>query len=123
MSNLMQNAAGWFAARMAQVAGRSVTYRRGAKTASLTGWVDSHTYQVYDGDGILTNYVADDWTFKVSSMLFGTETIIPQPGDRIEETLNSTSLVWEVMPVSGTTPYEWLDTSNTMVVVHTKRLQ
>lgn len=108
---------------MQTVAGRSITYRRGTRTVSLVGWVDSHAYQVFDGDGVMVNYTSDDWTVKTSELKFGTEAITPTPGDRIEETLNGTAIIWEVMPPAGAATFEWLDTSNTMTLIHTKRVQ
>jgi hypothetical protein len=64
----------------------------------------------------------DDWTFTASEMLINGVLVTPQQGDRIHETLNGVTVVYEGMPVGTRKPCEFLDTSGILLTVHSKKV-
>lgn len=127
MPTLFSNAfdsGGWLSAQVQAAAAVTVTYARGAETATITtavvgrtaykselerpGWVE-----VGDRDYLIP---ADDLT--AANATWAT----PAVGDRISETVDGTTLVFEVVtPDTGEPAWRYSDPQNTVWRIHVKR--
>lgn len=124
MTTLMQRGATWLGDRLKTAAGRSVTLTRGATTSSvIIGWVEIVEYEEIGQDGLTTSVRYDDWTFNADEVLLSAAQIVPRSGDVLTETLNGSTVKYEVLPTQSKSEVEWLDTSGLVLKVHTKRIQ
>jgi len=122
MTNLLQDGAAWLGDRLKDHAGRTVTYSRGATSFDGTAVGKRAFYDVVDEDGIGTKVLSYDFIWKQSD-LSANSLWPPRNGDRITETINGESHVFEAMPLSDDEPcYQWMDGSAILVVIHTKRV-
>lgn len=119
MSTLFQDAASWLSDQLADADGRSVVYKQGAGNLSVTAVPRDATYEVVNGEGVNTEIQSRDWIILASLL----SSITPRPGDRIEETVGASTLIFEVMPLENMPCVEWHDSSGIMLVLHSKRIQ
>lgn len=123
MTTLIQRGASWLGERLKTAAGRSVTLTRGVTVSSaITGWVASVEYEEVGDDGLTTSVRYDDWTFNADEVLLSAVQIVPRSGDVLTESLNGSTIKYEVLPLQNRPEVEWLDSSGILMTVHTKRI-
>lgn len=123
MTNLLQRGATWLGGKLKTVAGRSVTYRRGNRSVTITATPQEQQAEVQGVGGVNTVVSWYDWTITASDLVLAGETVEPLEGDEIAETLNGVTIVWEVMPVAKMKHFDWADSSGILLKVRTKRTQ
>ena len=127
MTNLLQSSAAFLIDTLnsTSVAGRTVRYERGGETlvAELAGVCAMIEYEVIDTDGVMTSLTSFDWTFEASDMEVNGAIVEPARGDRIIETINSTEVSYEPLPLGTKPASESLDTSGVILLVHTKKVK
>lgn len=121
MSTLFAKLKDWLPGHAAQVAGVTVTYTRGATSRTITAVVGRTVFASQLDGGPRIEFGDRDYLIEATEMTaFGD----PQIGDRIAETLNGTSRVWEVMtPGTGEPAWRWSDPQHTRYRVHTTQVQ
>ncbi len=118
MPNLMQRGTTWLGTKLQSAAGRSIVYMQGGVPYPLTATPTTKDYEVIGDDGMPT--VVSRWDFIITSSELA---VTPRTGDRITETLNSSTVTYEVLPISETKPCcEALDNSAILLLVHTKKV-
>jgi len=123
MINLMQDGATWLGEQLQAAAGRSVTYRRGNRSATLTAVPSQHEYDVLDEDGFATKRQSYDFVVTAADLVLGSDTIEPRPGDRIDDTINGEERHFELMPLGDRPCCEWHDVTGIQLIVHCKRIK
>lgn len=124
MTTLLQRGVTAFSSRIKTAAGRSVTItRQSNSTATITGACASNAYSEVGEDGLQTSVTYDDWTFTAADIVISSTTVEPRDGDVITETINGDTVKWEVLPLQNKPCTEWLDTTGTLLLVHTRRIQ
>ena len=108
--------AGMSAARC--LAGDSVTYSRGASTATVSNAVQTKTeFEVLDGSGVAAVVEAVEWLVAVADLPFGE----PQVGDTITRVVGGTSHTYTVEhPGQGVSHFEYTDTGRTQFRIRTR---
>ena len=124
MSNLLQDGATWLAGQLQDHAGRDVVLRRqGEALTQLTGTVVMQQYDVVDEEtGIVFTVLSYDWVFTTSEYRVAGVQVSPLPFDRLEETLDGSSIAFEVMSLGKKPCWEWFDSSGIMLLVHSKKV-
>ena len=123
MTNLMQDAATWLGSQLKTVAGRTVTYTRGASSVSLTAAVSMHEYQVIDTEGFETQVVSRDYFLMAADLIIGGSVVAPRAGDQITESIGGIDQTFEAMNLGDSGPaWNEADPDGTLIVVHTKRV-
>jgi hypothetical protein len=124
MPTLMQNAATWLGAQLQAAAGRSIIYHRSSDVSgTISGVCSKVEYEVLDRDeGAMTAVTFDDWLFTASELIVNGTAITPRIGDQITETLNGTTITYEVLPIDKRPCFEFADSSGILLTVHTKRV-
>lgn len=125
MANLFGDVTGGALAHLAAAmkgnTGRTVAYRQGTRSPTLTGWASETEIQV-EQEGSVTVAKVFVWNFYAKDLT--DNDIRPKSGDRIVETLNGLEVVYESMPIDDrTTVKDQLDTSSVITQVFTKRIR
>ena len=119
MSDLMADAATFFADQAAAYLSQTVTYRRGGLTVSLAATkcpIRSETDGQYNED-----FEPCDWLITASLIVLGGVTIEPEATiDVIEE---AGGQQWEVLQLPNEPHFRPLDPFRTMFRIHTKRIK
>lgn len=123
MTNVLQDAAAWLAGQLKEKAGRTVTYsRNGFDSAAITGWVAKKEYESVGADGMQTLVTSFEWSFEATDIVVNGSQITPRSGDIITETLNGTTIVYEVLPIENRPETEWQDDAGVMVIARTRKV-
>ncbi len=124
MTNLLQDGVAWLGDQLRNAAGRTVVYRRGTQTTSITAVGIRNRRSVIGDDSlpvVITNY---EWQVKASDLLFGGTSAEPRPGDQIIESIGAQSVKYQVLELDATTPcFEFLDESGQELLIHTSRMR
>lgn len=119
MADLLSSGASWLAGKLKNFAGRSVTYRRGSTSYSgLTATHQSQLYDVIQEDGIATSVRLDDFIWTYADL-----PVKPRQGDLIIETINGVEQSFEVRPIGDLPCWELMESSESLAIVHTKRVE
>ena len=117
MSNLLEDGAVWLAGQLADHAGKSITFIRGATESDpITGTAVQQDYELLV-DGMVVVVTLWDWTFATANLPWTL-----RAGDRLKATLLGVETQFEVLPVAKRPCSELLDTSGVMTLVHTKQV-
>lgn len=105
-----------------QIAGGTVTYRRGATTGSVNAAVGKTDFQAADGDQTLVTWSSVDFLIAVAELLLAGNPIEPAAGDRIERTIAGQTVIHEVTAPPGEPVLAFSDPGHTQYRIHTKRI-
>jgi hypothetical protein len=127
MATLFANARDWLADQMQAAAGVSVSYARAAGGAaiSLTPWVGRSGFTAEVEGGAYVQWGDRDYLIQRSDLTVSGSEVEPALGDRLTETINGVSHVFEVQtpksgePVAG---WRWSDQSRSVYRLHVKRV-
>lgn len=119
MPDLLNVGLAWLTQRRSETMAETVTYSRGAASASLEATRARSVRDEVDREGIVYRYETVDWIMAASSIDFGDGPVVPQAGDVITD---SGGNQYGVMSVPGEAPYRNSDTAGFSLRVHTKNL-
>ncbi len=105
-------------ARIQQLAGETVTYRRGAHKVTLTATVGSTREQSVDDSGMVLTIRHCDFHVPQASLVLNGKTVEPQAGDTITR---SDGTVWEARPIVSDRCYYDADQYGHEWRIHTER--
>lgn len=122
MTNILQDGAAWLGGQLKDHAGTSITYQRGALSATLTGTATLHEYEVVDQDGFSTTVLSRDYIVHAADLVLSGAEIAPRAGDQITETIGGVACSFEVMPLGMKKEYEPVDRDGLLLLIHTKKV-
>lgn len=115
MSDLLATGGAWLAGKLANHASRTVTYQRGADTASVAACITSSVLRIDNGIDALRIVRTDrDYVITTADLPFGT----PLSGDTIIDTDGT----FELLPYGDEPIYRPLDARGVMTLIHVKRI-
>jgi hypothetical protein len=119
---LLSRGLAFLRSKLAEGAGVSVVYSRGATSGTITAWVGTtlFTGQVRDGIGGFVEWGERDYLFPLSAI--STSFTEPRRGDRITETINGVSMTFEIQGPQGEVAWRYSDSERKLVRVHCKRV-
>lgn len=123
MSDLLERAAIWLEAQRTQHATRTVTYRRESDTVAVAATIGHTEFQVDDGYGVLTKVESRDFLILAAALVLGGIQVVPERGDRIEETVGTVTYVYEVMAPGKEPPFRYSDPYRLTLRIHTKQVE
>lgn len=123
MSTFLDDAVSWMVGAVHSRAGRTVTYRRGLSTTTLTaaGWV--RDYQVFDASGTYSDLTLHDWQIVPSDLLIGGVQVEPKRGDQIEVSIGGSTRYYDVCPLGRKPCFEIVDGGENAMVIHTRAVE
>jgi len=105
-------------ASVRDVAGVDLTYRRGGSSVSLRGVPGRTLFSGQDAERFLTQFSAHDWLVDPTALVIDGQTVLPEPGDRIEGTLGGVASTFEVT-LQGDAAYR-IDQTRNQLRIYTK---
>lgn len=105
--------------RIRQQAAESVTYSRGALSASLDAVPAMLPAESVDSYGVVIDQSWRDWLIRSQDLILpdDSDATLPEVGDRIEQ---ADGAVWEVLPIEGQRCWRYSDGTNYCLRVHSK---
>jgi hypothetical protein len=123
MTDLLEKASNWLQERRTQYASRVVTYARGAASVDLPATVGKTTFEVDDGFGVLVRSESRDFLVLATDLVLGGQPALPQRGDRIAETQDGTTYVYEVIAPGNAPCWRYSDSYRQALRIHTKQVE
>ena len=123
MADLLQQGLGWLEEQRTRHLTRAVTYRRGALSASVQATIGETVFRLSDPLGAEVRHVRRDYLILAEDLVLDGQTVLPERGDRIEETEGSETQVHEVMgPGGGEPDWRYSDPYRKTLRIHTKHV-
>ena len=120
MTDDLATASDWLRTQRRSHMARSVTYRRGAESASVSATFGKTVFRVDANHGLFEQVETHDFIVDYDDLAdtFGE----PQRGDQIVATLNDAAQVFEVMAPGNESHYRWHDRQREELRIHTKHV-
>jgi hypothetical protein len=118
MPDLLQTGAAWLHAKLSASASHPVTYRRGAQEVEAAATIGRTLFRVDDGGMPLRVETRDFMVDAAAIALFG----IPEKADQISETIDGTTVIYEVFAPGGEPEWRWSGPERTRFRIHTQRI-
>jgi hypothetical protein len=119
MPDLLEQSQEWLTSMNRLHRSRTVLYARGAQEKEIPAVVGRTVFKVDAGYGLFERVESRDYLVEVADMsAFGE----PQRGDRVKETLNGRTEVFEVMSPSGEPHFRYSDPYRRVFRIHTKHV-
>lgn len=121
MGDLLQRGTEWLAGKLQRHASREVVYRRGDASVSMLVTVGKTLLRLSDGyGGTKMQWTDRDYIFTRVDLFLDGALTLPQAGDTIEEVIDGTLRVFEVLSPGTGEPHYKLDPHERLFRVHTK---
>ncbi len=120
MTNLLEDASQWLSGQIDDHASNSVLYRRGSLTVPLVAGKARTTYELTDSSGMLVEVESRDFLVTAATLILDGIQCLPEVGDRIIETVDSSLHAYEVMTFGTEKQYRFCDPYHHKLRVHTK---
>lgn len=121
MADLLQIGSDWLADQMKAHAGRSITYRRGANSVTVTATIGRTEFELDDEFGVLRKIESRDFLIAAADLVLNSVTVLPERGDEIDETQGSVTYTYEVMAPGKEPHYRFSDPYRRTLRIHTKQ--
>lgn len=114
---MLSNAAQWLADTLKATEGVSITYTRGAASATITAVQGRTAGEHLDTDGIVHKYESHDWLIAASDLVLSGSSATPARGDVIAYG----GRTYQVEPIPGQDVFAYTDEHRTAMRIHTKQ--
>ncbi len=120
MADRLRLAAARLAARLIEAASRTVEYRRGASSVTLSATLGASVLRITDGVGMRIERTDRDYIVKAADMLLDGVAVVPQRGDVIWDATDGTTKVYEVGSPPGDPLWRYSDAHGYLMRIHAK---
>lgn len=108
-------------------AGVTAIYTRGTYSVTLSGStsvvVGNTLFKLQDANGLRMMWGERDYLIASADLILNGSATEPAENDRITETINGTSMTFEVLPIATSEPaWRWSDPSRSVYRIHVKRV-
>lgn len=121
MADLLQIGSDWLADQMKAHVGRSVTYRRGGDSVTVTATIGRTEFELDDEFGVLQKFESRDFLIPAADLVLNSVTVLPERGDEIDETQGGTTYTYEVMAPGKEPHFRFSDPYRRTLRIHTKQ--
>lgn len=121
MTDLLATGVAWLHQQREAKLVKSVTYCRGASQVTIDATKAKTDTQVVNAEGVEVRGQVDDWIIKPSELVIDGVTVFPQQGDRIRDTIDSQTVVYEVAKGPDGVAWRYTDNFRLAIRVHTVR--
>ena len=122
MGDILQRGSDWLENQRHTHATRTVTYKRGVDSVSLAATIGRTIFEIDNGHGVLERIESRDYLVLAIDLVLDGSPVVPQRGDRIRETQNGTTYVYEVMSPGKEPEWRWSDPYRKTLRIHTKQI-
>jgi len=121
MPDVLETASAWLASKVMAFRGRTVTYWRGDEAAAITAVVGRSDWPVIQESGAQIMLQTRDYIVQAADLEAARGAgARPEAGDRIVE---ASGEAFEVRGPGGQRPWRWSDDYETLIRVHTTRVE
>lgn len=123
MGDLIESGVGWLKDKLKAHASRQVVYRRGTSEASVRAVVGRSLLKLDDGyGGIRMVWTDRDFLIAAEDLILDGARTLPQRGDQIEQIIDGTKHIFEVLAPGNEPEWRWSDPHQTILRIHTTKL-
>jgi len=123
VSDVLQHGLDWLQGRRREHLSRTVTYRRGADSVEVAATVGETAFRLTEDYGAQVRVVRRDYLIAADDLVLGGQQVLPQAGDRTEETDGDQVFIYEVMgPGGGEPDWRYSDPYRRTLRIHTKHV-
>lgn len=122
MSDLLQQGSDWLEDQRTRHATRIVTYQRGLASIDVSATVGRTIFEVVGASGVAEKIESRDYLLLAADLIIDDERTLPNRGDRIRETVGSTSFLYEVMAPGREPHFRYSDPYRKTLRIHTKHV-
>jgi len=124
MIDVLQDGLTWLRDQLKANASQEVIYRRGAEEVTLKAVVGRTLLKLDDGyGGVRMEWTDRDFLIAAEDLILGGQRVLPERGDRILETHDGKTLVFEVLAPGNEPEWRWSDPHRTLLRIHTKLIE
>jgi len=124
MIDVLQDGLTWLRDQLKANASQEVIYRRGAEEVTLKAVVGRTLLKLDDGyGGVRMEWTDRDFLIAAEDLILGGQRVLPKRGDRILETHDGKTLVFEVLAPGNEPEWRWSDPHRTLLRIHTKLIE
>lgn len=123
MTDLLQTGAAFLANQLARHAAQQVVYQRGTDSVTLPATLGRTEYEQADESGFVTRFESRDYLVRAGGLVLAGTPILPEPGDRILETVGGQTFVYEVAALPSGAHFKFSDPYRQLLRIHTKQVQ
>ena len=123
MADLLEWASNWLEDRRTQHTTRTVTYRRSPNSANVNASIGRTEFEVDDGFGVLQKIESRDFLILAADLVLAGAPVLPERGDRIDETVGTTTYVYEAMAPGSEPAWRYSDPYRKTLRIHTKLVE
>lgn len=120
MSDLLAKGAAWLSGQLKDHASQSVTYERGVDTVAVQATVGRTVFELENEEGDLERWESRDFLIDTADLVLAGSPTLPDAGDRIRETVGTTTYVYEVMSPGNEPHWRYVDPHRNKLRIHTK---
>ena len=122
MADLLQTGSDWLQQQRTRHMSRPVLYERGTSSVELPATVGRTLFETDDGTGVLERFEARDFLVLAEDLMLDGQLTLPEPGDRVRETVGSQIFVYEVMAPGNEPVWRYSDPYRKTLRIHTKQI-
>ncbi len=124
MADLLATGSNWLAGQLKNHVSQTVTYWRCSKSVSVSATLGKTPFDVYDGNtGISSRWEARDFIVDPADLVIDEETITPEVGDEIEETIDGVAFRYQVLAPMDEPCWRYMDRHRNAIRIHTKLVE
>ncbi|MEZ6097165.1 MAG: hypothetical protein R3C03_23570 [Pirellulaceae bacterium] len=122
MGDMLEAGSNWLQQKRKQHATKAVVYRRGNKTVSVLATIGRTVFEQDDGAGSIIRGVRD-YLIDTADPILNGQPVLPEKGDRVEESSEGRRFIFEVMPIGKEPHWRYSDPYRTTLRIHTKLIE
>lgn len=123
MTDLFGDASGWLESQRKANFTVTILYERSSDSVSLSATIGKTDFEQQDASGMTVSAEARDYLVDAADLVLTAQPIEPQRGDKIKETVGTTTFVYEVIDLGGGPAWHFSDPYRRVYRIHTKLVQ
>jgi hypothetical protein len=101
---------------------RPVTYCRGEQSVEVQATLGRTVFEIADAYGVVEQSESRDFLIPAADLVLGGAVTLPERGDRVRETQDGKTLVYEVMAPGKEPHYRFSDVYRRTLRIHTRQV-
>ena len=122
MADLLEQASAWLDGKRKAHLARPVTYCRGEQSVEVAATVGRTVFEIADAYGVVEQSESRDFLIPAADLVLGDAVTLPERGDRVRETQDGKTLVYEVMAPGKEPHYRFSDVYRRTLRIHTRQV-
>ena len=121
--DLLEQASAWLEDQRTRHASRPVTYQRGRRSVAVAATVGRTVFELDDGTGAVLKVESRDYLILAADLVLDGQRVLPAKGDRISESQDGQTFVYEVVSVGDEPCWRYSDPYRKTLRVHSTQVE